>query len=165
MYIYIYTLAGTCRYTATQLVDISFGDRTSSCRAACFVYVFFLLYFRWMVDREVLGAYVGGLGPLLGLMLAVLGRSWGLCWRSWAALKAYVGGLGSRSGPMWAVLGADQGLCGRSWLRIRAHVGGPGLLSGRLWAILAALGPSVGGLGAGSGRKVAQTRAGSDLAS
>ena len=47
-----------------------------------------------------LGAYVGGLGPLLGLMLAVLGRSWGLCWRSWglccrswAALGVYVGGL------------------------------------------------------------------------
>ena len=33
-----------------------------------------------------LGAYVGGLGPLLGPMLAVLGRSWGPCWRSWAVL-------------------------------------------------------------------------------
>ena len=63
-----------------------------------------------MVGREALGAYVGGLGPLLGPMLAVLGRSWVLCWLSWAALKAHVGGLGSRSGPMWAVLGADQGL-------------------------------------------------------
>ena len=64
-----------------------------------------------MVGREALGAYVGGLGPLLGLMLAVLGRSWalcwlswGLCWRSWAALGAYVGslraswGLSGRSG-------------------------------------------------------------------
>ena len=47
---------------------------------------------------------------VLGPMLAVLGRSWDLCWRSWAALRAYVGGLGSGSGPMWAVLGADQGL-------------------------------------------------------
>ena len=28
-----------------------------------------------------LGAFVGGLGPLLGPMLAVLGRSWGLCGR------------------------------------------------------------------------------------
>ena len=79
-----------------------------------------------MVGREALGAYVGGLGPLLGpmlavlaalgpyvgpmltvlgSMLAVLGRSWGLCWRSWAALRAYVGGLGSGSGPKLAVLG------------------------------------------------------------
>ena len=47
-----------------------------------------------MVGREALEAYVGGLGPLLGLMLAVLGRSWGLSWRSWAALGAYVGDLG-----------------------------------------------------------------------
>ena len=37
-----------------------------------------------------LGTYVGGLGPLLEPMLAVLGGSWGLCWRSWAALGAYV---------------------------------------------------------------------------
>ena len=84
--------------------------------AACCFFDIFLRHFRWMVDREVaLGDYVGGLGPLLDPMLAVLGRSWGLCWRSWAALKAYVGGLGSRSGPMWAVLGADQGLSWRSW--------------------------------------------------
>ena len=51
-----------------------------------------------MVGREALGAYVGGLGPLLGPMLAVLGRSWGL--RSWAALGANVGGLGLLLGPM-----------------------------------------------------------------
>ena len=38
-------------------------------------------------------------------MLAVLGRSWGLCWRSWAALGAYVDGLGPLSGPKLAVLG------------------------------------------------------------
>ena len=30
--------------------------------------------------------------------MAVLGRSWGLCWRSWAALGAFVGG----PGPSWA---------------------------------------------------------------
>ena len=48
-----------------------------------------------------LGAYVGGLLALLGpmlaalaLMLAVLGGSWALCWRSGAALRALVGGLG-----------------------------------------------------------------------
>ena len=46
------------------------------------------------------GCYVGGLGPLLGfmlavlgLMLAVLGRSGSVCWRSWRLL-----------GPLLAVL-------------------------------------------------------------
>ena len=65
-----------------------------------------------------LGAYLGGLGPLLEPVLAVLGRSWVLCWRSWAALGAYlrdlgasVGGLGPLLGSMLAVLG----LCWRSW--------------------------------------------------
>ena len=53
-----------------------------------------------MVGREALGAYVGGLGPLLGPMLAVLCRSWGLRWQSWTALGAYVGGLGLLLGPM-----------------------------------------------------------------
>ena len=63
----------------------------------------------------VLAALGAGLGPLLEpmlaclgafiAMLAVLGCSWALCWRSWAALGAYVGGLGSGSGPKLAVLG------------------------------------------------------------
>ena len=35
----------------------------------------------------------------------VLGRSWGLYWRSWAALGAHVGGLGLLFGPKLAVLG------------------------------------------------------------
>ena len=49
----------------------------------------------------------------------VLSRSWGLSWRSWAALGAYVGSLGSLSAPKLAVLsglgaevvglGSDQG--------------------------------------------------------
>ena len=81
---------------------------------------------RW--SWAALGASVGGPGPLLGLMSAVLGRSWNLRWRSWAALEASVGGLG-----------LSWGLCGWSW---------------------AALGATVGGLGGGSGRKVAQARAG-----
>ena len=68
-----------------------------------------------MVGREALGAYVGGLGLLLGPMLAVLVRSWGLCWRSWAALGAHVGGLGR-----------SWGLCWRSWAAFGAFVGGPG---------------------------------------
>ena len=53
-------------------------------------------------------AYSGGgsaIWEVLGPMLAVLGRSWGLYWRSWAALGAYVGGLGNGSGPKLAVLG------------------------------------------------------------
>jgi len=60
-----------------------------------------------------LGADVDGLGPLVGLyggpgpylgplhavqllgpMLAVLGRTWALCCRSWVALGAHVGSLG-----------------------------------------------------------------------
>ena len=67
-----------------------------------------------------LGTYVGGLGSLLGPMLAVLGRSWELCWRSWAALGAHVGGLGR-----------SWGLCWRSWAALEAS----------MLAVLAALGP------------------------
>ena len=68
--------------------------------------------------RSALRCYVGGLGPLLGPMFAVVGRlgvlvggpgpSWShslvLCWRSWVALGTYVGGLGR-----------SWGLCWRSW--------------------------------------------------
>ena len=60
-------------------------------------------------------ASVGGLGPLLGPMLAVfgpmlavLGRSWGLCWRSWSVL-----------GPKWSVMGRS----GRSWKGVRDEMG------------------------------------------
>ena len=35
-----------------------------------------------LLSWAALGAYVGGLGPLLEPMLAVLGRSWSVCWRS-----------------------------------------------------------------------------------
>ena len=48
----------------------------------------------WAV-LAVLGASAGGPGPLLGRMLAVPGRSWDLCWRSWAS----VGGPGGPGGP------------------------------------------------------------------
>ena len=108
-----------------------------------------------------LRAYVGDLGPLLGLywrswpalgvavcdpgpllepMLAVLGRSWGLCGRSGAekceehgylenvlisrarmrsaalgaALGSYLGGLGPLLDPMLAVWGRSWPLCWRS---------------------------------------------------
>ena len=49
-------------------------------------------------------AYVGGLGPPLGPMLAVLGSPWGLCWRSWVALGAYMGGLGPENAKNMATL-------------------------------------------------------------
>ena len=73
-----------------------------------------------------LGAYVGGLGPLLGPMLAVLGRSW-----------PSAGGLGPLLGPMLAILVRSRGLsrrswgvCWRSWAALGAYVGGLGLLLG-----------------------------------
>ena len=66
-----------------------------------------------MVDREVNWA-----------VWVVLGRSWGLCVRSWAALGAYVGGLGVL-GPMLAILSC-------SW----ASTGGPGPLLGPLCVVL-----------------------------
>ena len=70
----------------------------------------FFRHFRWMVDREV-DRHVW----------VVLGRSWDLCVRSWAALGAYVGGLGAILGPMLAILSC-------SW----ASTGGPGPLLGPL---------------------------------
>ena len=72
-----------------------------------------------MVDREVDWP-----------VWVVLGRSWGLCVRSWAALGAYVGGLGPLLEPMLAVLGRSWGLCWRSWAALGAYVGGLGLLLG-----------------------------------
>ena len=58
-------------------------------------------------------------------MLSVLGRTWNLCWRSWAALGAYVGGLGPLLEPMLAVLGRSWGLCWRSEAALGIYVGGP----------------------------------------
>ena len=68
------------------------------------VMLIFLLHFGLTVDREVdVPVWV------------VLGRSCGLCWRSWVALGAYVGGLGPLLGPLLAVLGRSRGLSWRSW--------------------------------------------------
>ena len=72
-----------------------------------------------MVGREVDG-------PLC----AVLGRSWGLCWRSGGGLGTYFGDLG----PF-------LGLYGRSWAALGAYVGGLGPLLGPLLAVLGRLGP------------------------
>ena len=92
----------------------------------------------------------------MGPTLSVLGRSWDLCWRSWAALAGYVGRLGpllgayvaekyeehgnfenvlisragARSAASGAVLGRSWDLCGRSWAALGAYVGGLGLLLG-----------------------------------
>ena len=86
---------------------------------------------------------MGGLGPFSGLVLVVLGRSQGLCGRSWAALGAYVGGLGTLLGVLWAVLGHSKGLCGRSWPLLGLHRA----LLGPVLAVLAALGAYVGNPG------------------
>ena len=112
---------------------------------------------------------VGGPGPLLGPMLAVLGCSWasagsprsllgpilavlgcywGLCWRSWA--------------PMLAVLGRSWGLCGRKYeehvyfenvliSQAGARSAASRAVLGRSWTLCwrswAALGAYVGDLG------------------
>ena len=112
-----------------------------------------------MVDREVDGP-----------VWVVLGRSWGLCVRSWVALGALVGDLGPLLGPIWpknaknmatlkmrlflkregdlrprgAVLSRPWGVCRRSW----PHLGGS---RGLCWQSWSALEASVGGLGPLSG--------------
>ena len=59
-----------------------------------------------MVDREVDWP-----------VWVVLGRSWGLCVRSWAALGAYVGGLEAILGPTAGngSLFSKNGAVSRSW--------------------------------------------------
>ena len=59
-------------------------------------------------------------------MLSVLGRTWNLCWRSWAALGAYVGDLGPLLEPMLAVLGRSWSLCWQSEAGLGIYAGGPG---------------------------------------
>ena len=56
-----------------------------------------------MVGCEVYGPLWVVL-KLSGPLWVVLGRSCGLCWRSWAALRAYVGGLGRSWGLCWRSL-------------------------------------------------------------
>ena len=91
-------------------------------------------------------------------MLAVLGRSWGRCWRSWRLLEpllALLGRLGhkkveehdhfehvlisragARSGAWGAVLRRSWGLCWRSWVALGPSVGGLGPLLEPTLAIL-----------------------------
>ena len=83
-----------------------------------------------------LGAYVGGLGPLLGLMLLVWAALGPKSGPNPGALGAYVGDLGPLLGPMLAVLGRSWGLSWRSWAALRAYVGGLGTGSGPKLAVL-----------------------------
>ena len=74
-----------------------------------------------------------------GPLWAVLGRSRGLCWRSWGALGACVGGHGPLLEPMWAVLAGSRGLCGWPGVALRPLwpvLGGSQGLCGRSWAVL-----------------------------
>ena len=96
--------------SALQRTQLCLGDTVarSSCAMLtgsrfCLCIHFFYI-FGWWSDIKLtglsgwssasLGAYVGDLPTTLGPLWAVLGRSQGQCWRSWAALGAYVGGLG-----------------------------------------------------------------------
>ena len=89
-----------------------------------------------MVDREVEWP-----------VWVVLGRSWGFCVRSWAALGAYVGGLGAVLGPMLAILSCSWGLCVGSWAALGANVRGPRPSWDLCWRSSAALGAYVVGPG------------------
>ena len=80
-------------------------------------------------SRAALETYVGGLGVLLGPMLAVLGRSWAL-----------MGGLEPLLGPLCPVLGCSWSLCWRSWAALGPYVGGLGILFGAMLTVLARLG-------------------------
>ena len=71
---------------------------------------------------------------------AVLGLSWTLCWRSWAAPGTYAAGLG-----------ALLGLCCRSWAALGPYVEGLEPLLGPLLAVLGGL-----GLKSGQGRRSGQ---------
>ena len=115
---------------------------------------------------------MGGLGPLLAPLRAVLGRNWGP-----------VGGLKQFLGPLRAVLdclNASVGGLGRSWGLCRglglllgpvggpgplltalgASVRDPGRLLGPLWALLGCSWGLGGRSWAALGRKVALARAG-----
>ena len=106
-------------------------------------------------------------------MLAVWGRAWSLCWRSWAALEAYVGGPGRSGAEMWPkperetasggrslgaylgdlglLLGPMLAVLGRSW----GYVGGLGRSWGLSWRSWVALGGYVGGLGPKNAKNIA----------
>jgi len=96
----------------------------------------------WRLSRRswaAVGAYLDGLGPLLELMLAVLGRSWDASGHSWSALRALLGRswllwghswplLERSRGALGKLLGRSWGACGRFRCPLAAH--------GRLWLVL-----------------------------
>ena len=85
---------------------------------------------------------MGSLRSLLGPLCAVLGRSWGLCWRSGGGLGTYVGDLElllGLYGRSWAALGASIGGLGCTWAALGAYVGDLkpllGAILGSKWAV------------------------------
>ena len=93
---------------------------------------------------------MGSLRSLLGPLCAVLGRSWGLCWRSGGDLGPYVGDLElllRLYGRSWAALGASIGGLGCTGAALGAYVGDPGPLLGLYWRSWASLGAAVCGPG------------------
>ena len=96
-----------------------------------------------------LWACVDCLRSLLVPLCAVLGRSWGLCWRFGGGLGTYVGDLGpprallAALGPLlgrsWALLGCSWRLLGRSWPPLGCSwplLAGSWPLLGRSWPVL-----------------------------
>ena len=77
-------------------------------------------------------------------MLAVLGRSWGLCGRSGADKcedhghfeNVCISRAGARSAAWGSVLSCSWGLFCRSWAALGTYVGGLGPLLGPMWAVL-----------------------------
>ena len=102
-----------------------------------------------MVDREP-DWPVWVVRSLLGPLCAVLGRSWGLCWRSGGGLGTYVGDLEmllGLYGRSWVALGASIGDLGCTWAALGAYVGDLKPLLGLYWRSWAALGAAVCGPG------------------
>ena len=126
--------------------DIFDGWSIVKLTGSMLVFDIFLRHVRWMVNPEVDWP-----------MWVVLGRSWGLCVRSWVALGGLCwrsgGGLGTYVGDLEPLLG----LCGWSWDGLAAslgglgplvaYVGGLGPLLGLCRRSWAALGAYLGGLG------------------
>ena len=77
-----------------------------------------------------------GLNLLLVPLCAIMGRSWGLCWRSGGCLVTHFGDHGSLVGlygRSLAALGASIGSLGCTWGASGAYVGDPRPLLGLYW--------------------------------
>ena len=73
---------------------------------------------------------------LLGPLCAVLGRSWGLCWRSGGGLGTDVGDLELFLGLYGRSRAASIGGLGCTWAALGAYVGDLGPLLGPMLAVL-----------------------------